>query len=63
MRIRSTAKKSNELVKATFYLAPRDLSLLEKERDRRRLATGKRRGIDLSALVREAISEAFGSGK
>lgn len=48
------------LVKATFYLEPRDLAALERERDRRRSAIGRRRGVDLSALVREAIRGAFG---
>jgi hypothetical protein len=47
-------------VKATYYLTLADIALLEAERTRRRAATGQRRGLDLSALVREAIRAAFG---
>lgn len=57
---RVSAPISTGLVKVTFYIEPRDLAALEHERDRRRLATGRRRGVDLSALVREAIRASFG---
>jgi hypothetical protein len=53
------ARAAGARVKATFYLDLGDLAMLERERDRRRSTTGRRRGVDLSALVREAIRRAF----
>jgi hypothetical protein len=61
---RSAAKPkraaTDVLVKATFYLAASDLHALEAARTNRRAETGRRRGVDLSALVREAIRARFG---
>ncbi len=48
------------LVKATFYLSLADLQVLETARAKRRAETGRRRGVDLSALVREAVRARFG---
>jgi hypothetical protein len=53
-------KGAETFVKATYYLTLADIALLEAERTRRRAATGQRRGLDLSALVREAVRTAFG---
>ena len=53
-------KGVDTFVKATYYLTLADIALLEAERTRRRAATGQRRGLDLSALVREAVRTAFG---
>jgi hypothetical protein len=70
---RETVKQSDSIpvnqppglkIKATFYLEMEDLSVLERERFRRRAQTGRRRGnADLSALVREAIRKTYGNGE
>src|SRR4051794_9823627 len=47
--------------KVTFYLEQQDIAALERERFKRRIEKGMRRGEgDLSALVREAIRKTFG---
>jgi hypothetical protein len=62
MRRPGAAKTSSEepLIKATFYLSAADLQTLDSARIKRRAETGRRRGVDLSALVREAIRTRFG---
>ena len=55
-----TMTVDDALVKATFYLSLADLQMLETARTKRRAETGRRRGVDLSALVREAVRARFG---
>ena len=57
---KSTHVSREDRAKATFYLDPGDMTLLEGERLRRIQAGQARRGADLSALVREAIRGTFG---
>jgi len=51
------SKTATEKVKATFYLEPADVELLEQERFNRRRKGDK---ADLSTLVRQAIRKAYG---
>jgi hypothetical protein len=50
--------------KVTFYLEQQDIAALERERFKRRIEKGLRRGEgDLSALIREAIRKTFGTSE
>jgi len=48
-------------LRRTYTLTPEDAQLLEFELAKRWAAHGRIRGVDLSALVRDAIRKAYGN--